>query len=54
MDLKIMAAAALGCSFGLMFNIVVNAIESHYRMKLMLLSALEHEKTENSKKKTQK
>ena len=54
MDLHIIAAAALGCSFGLLFTKIVDAIEGHYRMKLMVLGALEHEQAQNSKKKTQK
>jgi len=54
MDLEIMAAASLGCSFGLMFKIIVDAIESNVKMKMMIAGALENEKIEKSKKKTQK
>lgn len=54
MDLRIFAAAALGCSFGLMFKTIVEAVEDHYKMKLMLNSAIEHAKNESTEKKTQK
>lgn len=54
MNLEIMAAAALGCSIGLMFKSIVDAIESNYRLKMMIAGALENEKIEKGKKKTQK
>ena len=55
MDLRVMAAASLGCSFGIMFKIIVDAIESHCRMKLMMQGAMEYaQNEEKGKKKTQK
>ena len=54
MDFEIIAAASLGCSFGLMFKIIVDSIESNHKMKMMIVGALENEKIEKSKKKTQK
>ena len=54
MDLRIFAAAALGCSIGLMFKTIVDTIDNHYKMKLMLNAALENNKNESTKKKTQK
>lgn len=54
MDLEIIAAGALGCSFGLMFKSVLDAIESNVRMKMMIQGALDHEQSQSSKKKTQK
>ena len=54
MDLEILAASALGCSIGLMFKTIVDAIEGHYRLKMMIAGALENEKIEKGKKKTQK
>lgn len=53
MDLKMVAAAALGCSFGLMFKSVVDAVESYYRMKMMMQNAVEYAQN-NEEKKTQK
>ena len=54
-ELKIIAAVTLGMTLGMMFTHIVDAIENHYRMKLMLNSALEHaQNEENNKKKTQK
>ena len=42
MDLKIMAAVSLGMAICLMFTKIVDAIENHYRMKLMMLGAIEN------------
>lgn len=54
MDARVLAAAALGCSIGLMFSTIVDAVDSHYKMKLMLKSTIEHAKNESTEKKTQK
>lgn len=54
MDLRVFTAAALGCSIGLMFSTIVEAVDSHYKMKLMLNAALENNKNESTEKKTQK
>ena len=42
MDMQIVAAASVGCAFGLMFKMVIDAIESHYKMKMMICGALEN------------
>lgn len=56
MDFEIVAAAALGCSFGLMFKMVLEAFETNSRMKMMIQGALDNAliENENNKKKTQK
>lgn len=56
MDFEIIAAASLGCSFGLMFKMVLDAFESNSRMKMMIQGALDNALIENesNKKKTQK
>ena len=53
-ELKIVAAVSLGMTLGIMFTRVVDAIEDHYKMKLMLNGAIEHAQNEENKKKTQK
>lgn len=56
MDFEIIAAAALGCSFGLMFKMILEAFETNSRMKMMIQGALDNAliENENNKKKTQK
>lgn len=53
-ELKIVAAVSIGMALGMMFTNIVDAIESHYRMKMMLNGAIEHAQNEENKKKAQK